>query len=75
MATEGKQWKRVTGPNLDTLAEAGYLARQATLQSGIFQKACELAGIEATKRQARKWLHGKGKACLYKQEAHAAVAQ
>jgi len=26
----------------------------------VFQKACELAGIQPTKRQASKWSHRKG---------------
>ena len=71
----GKQWVRVQGPPLDTWSIKIYPLRKATMESGIFQKACELAGIPVTRRQARKWLRGKGKACLYKQEAHAAVAQ
>lgn len=35
---------------------------KTTSSSPVFKKACELAGIPATTRQARKFRHGIGKA-------------
>jgi hypothetical protein len=35
----------------------------------IFKKACELAGIPATARQASKYRRGLGLACSFKQKA------
>lgn len=58
----GKQWKRVTGPNLCPENAVRAQRNKSTLTSPIFLKACETVGIEPTKRQASKWNNKKGKA-------------
>ena len=35
----------------------------------FFQKACELAGVQATRRQASKWRNNRGAAIKFKNEA------
>lgn len=44
-------------------------AREFMEKGKVFQIACELAGIPATKRQARRYLNGTGKAWGFKQSA------
>lgn len=36
--------------------------REFALTDAVFRKACEMAGVEPTKRQAIKFRHGKGRA-------------
>ncbi len=63
MATStGKQWKRVTGPNLCPENAERAVRNKATLGNSQFIKACEVVGIPATPRQASKWNNKKGKA-------------
>lgn len=38
-------------------------------QNLLFQKACELAGIQPTTRQASKWRNEKGKAFTFRHDA------
>lgn len=40
-----------------------------TQQAPIFRKACELAGVEPTRRQASKWNNGYGAAWNHRSEA------
>ena len=60
----GKQWTRVMGDDLDKNNEKRRLANQSILKDPIFIKACELVGIEPTKRQASKWRRKTGKAYI-----------
>lgn len=61
MMTDAKEWK----PGLDELPQT-IRARQeakrtdAALRDKLFLDCCEVAGIKPTRRQARKWLHGRG---------------
>jgi len=41
-------------------------ATKATLESGRFQKACGVAGVDVTKRQASKWNRKRGAAYAYR---------
>ncbi len=41
----------------------------STLNSGKFKKACEIAGIPVTMRQASKWNHSKGSAFAHRFKA------
>jgi len=56
------KWIRVTGPDLDTKNKERRKANDIVLADSIFLEACKLAGIPSTKRQARKWQKGRGKA-------------
>ena len=57
------------GPDLhEVRKKRGYNANQGTLANEKFKKACELAGVEPTKRQARKWNLGKGKAYSFRNQ-------
>lgn len=43
--------------------------KQFSQQDKVFQRACELAGIPVTARQASKYRAGKGKALRFKAQA------
>ncbi len=53
--SNGKQWDRVHGPDLDVNNELRAKENQNIMSSEVFKKACEKIGIEVTKRQANKW--------------------
>lgn len=44
--------------------------RERAASDQTFQKACALAGVQPTKRQASKWQLGRGKAFACKAEAY-----
>jgi hypothetical protein len=52
---------------------AGQKQNQATLTSPVFLKACEIAGIQPTHRQASKWNNGYGRALRFKAQAMMAL--
>ena len=54
---------------LDTEAKPRLQKRESRLKDVVFLGACELAGIQATPRQARKWNNGKGLALKFKNQA------
>ena len=57
----GNQWERVQGPNLkDTTVE--FNRNTGTLSDPTFLRACDLAEIKPTRRQASKYSRGLGKA-------------
>lgn len=58
-----------TSPPLDV--EAGKRAKKAEgrLKDPVFLGACELADIEPTRRQARKWNNMKGLALKYRNQS------
>ena len=58
----GKQWDRVHGPNLQPYHKERYEAAKNRMKSDEFKSACANAGIEPTRRQARKWNMRKGAA-------------
>lgn len=62
---KGKQWKRVTGPNLHPENAVRAAANKSVKSSPGFIKACEAVGIQPTARQASKWNNKKGKAYSY----------
>lgn len=43
--------------------------REFARDNELFRKACELASIEPTKRQASKWIRGKGLARTFRPAA------
>jgi hypothetical protein len=43
--------------------------REFSLTNAVFIKACELAEVEPTQRQASRWRNGKGTAIRFKQTA------
>lgn len=58
-----------TSPPLDVEAERRYKRVESRLTDVVFLGACDLAGIEPTRRQARKWNNGKGLALRHKNQA------
>jgi hypothetical protein len=58
-----------TSPPLDVEGGVRYLMRQGRLLDPVFKGACELANVEATPRQARKWNNGAGIALRHRNEA------
>jgi hypothetical protein len=52
---------------------AGADKNRQTLHDPLFLKACELAQIQPTHRQASKWNNGYGKALRFRREARAAI--
>jgi hypothetical protein len=52
---------------------AGQRQNLQTLTDPVFIKACELAGLQVTPRQASKWNNGYGKAINFRAEARAAI--
>lgn len=58
-----------TSPPLDTEAEPRFRKREGRMKDVLFGASCELAGIPATPRQARKWNNGKGLALRFKSQA------
>ena len=54
---------------LDSHAGFVFKARKNLMENKQFVKSCELAGIPATPRQARKWLRGTGLALRFRNEA------
>lgn len=68
-----KWWQSFkTSPPLDIEAEERRKRcdnRMEGTASVLFRACCELAGIEPTRRQARKWNNGTGLALRYKNEA------
>jgi hypothetical protein len=57
-------------PPLDTYGTERAKKTEGRMNDTVFLGACELAGIPATKRQARKWNNHKGLAIRFKREAH-----
>jgi hypothetical protein len=54
---------------LDVEAGERFKQRQGRLLDPVFKGACELANVEATPRQARKWNNGAGIALRHQNEA------
>jgi hypothetical protein len=54
---------------LDVHAGVVFKVRQKVMTDKIFIRSCELAGIPATPRQARKWLRGTGLALRFRNDA------
>ena len=65
-----KQWKRVTGPDLHPQNQEIHERNLNIFNSELFKKACALAGIEATMRQASKFRRGLGKAFQFRNAAN-----
>lgn len=65
------KWNRVIsfGENLDDDNKLRHNRNEMIFNSALFKKACELAHIEPTKRQASKWNNGKGIARKYELQA------
>ena len=59
--SNGKQWERVHGPDLDPNNEVRAKENQNIMSSEVFKKACEKVGLSITKRQAQKWKNKKGR--------------
>lgn len=55
--------------------ETASAAYTKTLRSGLFVKACELAQIPATRRQASKFFRHRGLANQYRHQARKALAE
>lgn len=53
--------------------EAMSVRNKAVKENDVFGKACELAGIPVTDRQASKWNNGKGKALSMRKKAAEAL--
>ena len=49
--------------------------KQPVTSNKVFLVACELAGIQATHRQERKWVQGRGKAWNFRKEAEEKVSR
>lgn len=49
--------------------------KQFAIEDRVFIKACTLAGIITTTRQASRWLNGKGKAIKFKNQAIRELAE
>jgi hypothetical protein len=66
-------WYRAFPPSEPLDVEAGlrFTKRENRLKDKLFISACELAGIPATPRQARKWNNGTGKAFGFRNTARA----
>ena len=63
-------WKAFpASPPLDVVAGERYKKREGRLHDVVFLSSCELAGIPATPRQARKWNNDKGLAVRFRNEA------
>jgi hypothetical protein len=58
-----------TSPPLDVEAGVRYLQRQGRVLDVVFVRACQLAGVGTTSRQARKWNNGKGLALRFLNKA------
>lgn len=56
----GVTWKRVSGPDLDEGRAEREKENQRILKNETFQKACEKAEVEPSKRQASKFKNKKG---------------
>jgi len=62
----GQQWVRVFGPNIQPGHEERHKAAINRFKDQAFKDACSVAGIEPTKRQARKWNNKRGAAYNFK---------
>lgn len=69
-----KSWERVHGPNCEPQHKEREEKNSSVLKNGKFIKACELAGIPATRRQASKWNHSRGLAFNSRFKANNAVS-
>jgi hypothetical protein len=58
-----------SSPPLDVEAGLRLRQREGRMNDPVFLKACSLARIEATPRQARKWNNDSGKALGYRNQA------
>jgi hypothetical protein len=66
----GNWWTNFpTSDPLDVEAGLRFKQREGRLQDPVFLGACQLASIEATPRQARKWNNGQGVALRFRNEA------
>jgi hypothetical protein len=54
---------------LDVEAGLRFKSREFRMKDPVFLGACELFGIPATPRQARKWNNGQGIALRHRKEA------
>jgi hypothetical protein len=54
---------------LDVAPRLRFQQREGRLKDPVFLGACQLAKIEATPRQARKWNNGQGVALRFRNEA------
>ncbi|MFW6242763.1 MAG: hypothetical protein ACOC2W_01255 [bacterium] len=61
----GPKWKRVLGPDLDQQKFEREKKNKNIMSNETFLKACEMLGIEPTKRQASKYNNKKGSAYKY----------
>lgn len=57
------------GENYKARAEYGTYNKEFASTDQLFRKACDLAGVQPTKRQASKWRRGLGAAYSKKNEA------
>jgi hypothetical protein len=63
-------WNSFPGsPPLDVEAGLRLRQREGRMNDPVFLKACSLASIEVTPRQARKWNNGRGKALGFRNQA------
>jgi hypothetical protein len=50
-------------------------SREFAQTSPVFIRACEIAGVEPTKRQASKWHNKKGRAFIFRNQAVSEVSR
>jgi hypothetical protein len=63
-------WKAFPpSPPLDVEAGERYKQREGRLLDVVFIRACQLAGVDTTSRQARKWNNGAGLALRFRNKA------
>lgn len=56
-------------PHLDQEAKERFKSREGRMNDVVFRGACDLAKVEPTVRQARKWNNGRGLAIKFKNKA------
>ena len=69
----GKQWRRIIGGGPAKGKKETY--KRFSVTNKLFIKACELAGIPSTRRQASKWHMERGLAYNMKGQVIQAVVQ
>jgi len=60
----GNKWERVNSyhTGAERVSPHKITVKKFFETNGQFQSACEVAGVKVTRRQASKWLNGKGSA-------------